>query len=167
MVLKKRYIYSFLFGLPGFFASLIISFFIFGAIAGIFWLYIFGDNPWPARAGNLLLILCAATFLAVWIAFMAFGYFMGKKHEAEPGLNKKHVLASSGLALLLIALITLHQVSVGNALVKTKSAQCSEFCKQNGFAASGMPPKDSGKNSCSCYDRYGHEVLNVRTGWQE
>jgi hypothetical protein len=166
MELKKRYIYSFLFGLPGFFASLIVSFFIFGAAAGVLWLFVFGDNPWPSRTGNLLLFLYAVTFLAVWIAFMAWGYLIGRKLEAEPGFNKKHVLVSSGLALLLIALITLHQVSVGNALVKTRSAQCSDFCKQNGFAASGTPPKDSGKSSCSCYDSEGHEVMNVTTGWQ-
>jgi hypothetical protein len=52
-------------------------------------------------------------------------------------------------------------------LVKTETAQCSDFCKQNGFAASGMPPRDSGENSCSCYDNSGQEVINVTTGWQE
>ena len=114
----------------------------------------------------LLLIIFAVSFLAAWIAFMATGYAVGRKLEAEPGFNSKHVLASTGLALLLIALITLHQISVGNALIKTETARCSDFCKRNGFAASGMPPKDSGDSSCSCYDSEGHEIMKLTTGWQ-
>ena len=165
--MKKRYIYSLLFSLPGFFASLVISFPIFGAAAGALWLYIFGDNPWTSHANNLLLALFAITFLVSWSVFIVSGYAVGKRLEAVPGFNKKHFLVSSGMAFLFIVFITLHQLSAGNALVKTETAQCSDFCKQNGFAASGMPPRDSGENSCSCYDNSGQEVINVTTGWQE
>lgn len=164
--MKKRYIYTFLFGLPGFFASIVISFLVFGSAAGALWLFVFGDNPWPSHADNLLLILLVTVFVVSWSAFIISGYAAGKRLETEPGFNKKHVLVSSGLALLFIVLITLHQLSVGNALRKTKTAQCSDFCRLNGYAASGMPPRNSGVNSCSCYDSNGQEIINVTTGWQ-
>jgi uncharacterized membrane protein len=164
--LKKRYIYSFLFGLPGFFASVVISFLVFGAAAGALWLFVFGDNPWPSHASNLLLITFIAVFILSWSAFIVAGYAFGKRLEAERGFNKKHVFISSGLALLFIVLITLHQLSVGNALRKTRTAQCSDFCKLNGYTASGMPPTNSGENSCTCYDSNGQKVITVTTGWQ-
>jgi hypothetical protein len=164
--LKKRYIYSFLFGLPGFFASLVISFLVFGSTAGTLWLFVFGDNPWPSNASHMLLILFIAVFIVSWSAFIISGFAVGKRLEDKPGFNKKHVFISSGLAILIIVLITLHQLSVGNALRKTETAQCSDFCKQSGFAASGTPPRDSGKNGCICYDSNGQEVINVATGWR-
>jgi hypothetical protein len=52
--MKKRYIYGLLFGIPGFFISLIISAGVFGFAAGILWLYVFGDNPWPAGTSRTL-----------------------------------------------------------------------------------------------------------------
>jgi uncharacterized membrane protein len=164
--LKKRYIYSFLFGLPGFFASIAISFLVFGAVAGALWLFVFGDNPWPPHTSNLLLIMFVVVFVVSWSAFIVSGYVVGKRLEIEPGFNMRHVFISSGLAFLFIVLITLHQLSVGNALRKTKTAQCSDFCKLNGYAASGVPPRNSGENSCSCYDSNGQEIINVTTGWQ-
>ncbi len=71
--MKKRNVYSILFGMPGFFISLILSFVIFGAAAGLLWIFVFGDEPWPASTGIILPIIFALVFLTVWTACIAVG----------------------------------------------------------------------------------------------
>ena len=159
--MKKRYLYSILFGIPGLFVSLIISFVIFGVAAGILWIYVFGDNPWPASTEMILPILFALTFLTVWITFITAGYVTGKKLESDPALNKTHILVSVGLTIMFILFIVLQQLSVGNIGPKSEDALCSEFCSRQGYSGSGMPPRNSGERSCSCYDNFGDEVLKV------
>ena len=159
--MKKRYLYLILFGIPGFFISLIISFVIFGVVAGILWIYFFGDSPWQSSTETILPILFALTFLMVWITSITVGYVTGKKLEKDPVLNKKHILVSGGLTIMFILFMALQQLSVGNIGPKSEEALCSEFCSRQGYSASGMPPKNSGERSCSCFDNFGREVLKV------
>jgi len=159
--MKKRYLYSILFGVPGFFVSLIISVVVFGVVAGILWIYVFGDNPWPASIEKILPILFALTFLMAWIASITIGYVTGKKLEKDPALNKTHILVSGGLTIMFLLLIVLQQLSVGNLGPKSDDTLCSEFCSGKGYSGSGMPPRNSGDRSCSCYDNFGREVLKV------
>ena len=159
--MKKRYRYSILFGMPGLFISLIISFVIFGAVSGILWIYFFGDDPWPASTEILLPILFAVTFLTVWMVSITVGYATGKKLENDPALDKRHILVSSGLTIMFILFIVIQQFSAGNIGPKSEGVLCSEFCSRRGYLASGMPPEDSGERSCSCFDIAGKEVLKV------
>ena len=159
--MKKRYIYSLLFGIPGFFLSLMISIVLFGVLLGILWLYIFGDNPWPFPTENILGILLVLTFLILWIGSMMVGYTVGRKLENDSTLNQKHVLISTGLTVIFIMLIVLQQWSVGNLGPKLTSVICSDFCVQKGYSGSGLPSKDSGDRSCSCYDNFGNEALKI------
>ena len=159
--MKKRYLYSLLFGIPGFFVAVIISFVVFGAAAGMLWLYFFGDNPWPASTEKMLPGLFSLTFLIIWISSIALGFVVGKRLEKDPQLNRSHILISSGLTILLILFIVLQQLSVGNLGPKSESALCSDFCRLQGYSGSGMPPKDSGDRTCSCYDNLGNEALKV------
>ncbi|MDQ1331615.1 MAG: hypothetical protein QG578_1883 [Thermodesulfobacteriota bacterium] len=159
--MKKRYLYALLFGIPGFFVSVIISFIVFGAAAGISWIYLFGDDPWPAAIEKVLPILFVITFLIAWITSVIFGFAAGKKLEKNPDLNKKHILVSIGVTIAPILLMILHQFSVGNIGPKPDSILCSDYCAQKGYAGSGMPPRDSGDRSCSCFDNSGREVLKV------
>lgn len=159
--MKKRYLYSLLFGIPGFFASGVISLFVFGAVIGILWIYVFGDNPWPISTDNMLAILLVFVFSILWIASMTIGYVIGKKFEKDPVLNWKHILVSGGLTLMFILFIVLQQWSVGNIGPKSDSVLCSNFCAQHGYSGSGMPPIDSGDRTCSCYDNSGNEALIV------
>ena len=46
--MKRRYVYVLLFATPAFLASIIVSLLLFGAAAGVLWLFVFGDNPWPS-----------------------------------------------------------------------------------------------------------------------
>jgi hypothetical protein len=159
--MKKRYIYALLFGVPGFFISVIISFFLFGAVMGVLWIFIFGDNPWPASVENSLGVVFVLAFLILWIGLIIAGYFIGKRLENDSTLNKSHILFSSGLTILFITLILFQQFSVGNLGPKSDSQVCMDFCISKGYSASGMPPQNSGDRTCSCYDSNGHEALKV------
>ena len=76
-------------------------------------------------------------------------------------LNKSHILISGGLTLMFILFIVLQQLSVGNQGPKSAEVICSDFCSERGYSGSGMPPRDSGDNTCSCYDSFGNEALKV------
>ena len=160
--MKKRFLYALLFGAPGFFVSGIISVFAAGASLGFLWIYIFGDNPWPASTETALAIVLILTFLILWIAFVIIGYVIGKRLENDPGINKKHILISGGLTFLFILFIVLQQWSVGNLGPKSDTVRCSDYCTRQGYSASGMPPLNSGDRTCSCYDSSGNEALKVQ-----
>jgi len=160
-IMKRRYIYSLLFGVPGFIVSLIVSFVVSGFAGGVLWIYGFGDNPWPAYIENILPVLLALVFMTVWLASLTIGFITGKKLEQNPILNKKHILTSIGVTIISILFIVFHQLSVGNIGPKSDSLRCSDFCSQKGYSASSMPPRDSGERSCSCLDQSGHEIIRV------
>jgi hypothetical protein len=159
--MRKRYIYILLFGLPGLFVAGIISIVVFGALAGILWIYVFGDNPWPASAGTFITIVFVIVFMALWIGFIVLGYGVGRKLEGDPVLNRKHVFISLGLTLIFLLFILFQQWSVGNLGPESAGVLCSEFCIQHGYVGSGMPPEVSGDRTCSCYDESGNEALRI------
>jgi hypothetical protein len=159
--MKKRYLYTLLFGIPGLFVAGIISIFAFGAFTGILWLYVFGDNPWPASAETVLSILFVFVFLIFWLGFMVLGYVVGRGLESNPAQNRKHILISAGLTALFLLMMVLYQWRVGNIGPQSDSVLCSDFCTQHGYAGSGMPPEISGDRTCSCYDDSGNEALRI------
>jgi len=157
--MKKRYLYSLLFGIPGLFVALIAAFVAFGIGAGVLWIFVFGDNPWPPAVDTMLPVISLVVFVAAWAAITIFGYFYGRGMEDVVGLNKTHVLISIGATIAPIAVIVLHQFSVGNLGPPSDGARCSDYCRHAGYSASGMPPKDSGDRSCICFDDGGREVV--------
>ena len=159
--MKKRFLYALLFGIPGFFVAGLVSLFVFGAALGFLWLFVFGDDPWPAFRESVLLILLVLTFLILWIGFIVLGYHMGKRLEQNPKLNRNHVLLSAALTFLFLLFILFQQWSVGNLGPKSDMEMCSDYCNTQGYAASGMPPGNSGDRTCSCYDAAGKEALKV------
>ncbi|HSL46309.1 MAG TPA: hypothetical protein VK897_22940 [Anaerolineales bacterium] len=159
--MQKRYIYSLLFGIPGLFVAGIISIFALGAFTGILWLFVFGDHPWPVSAETILSILFVVVFLILWAGIILLGYWMGRRLENDPTLNRKHVFISAGLTLMFILFMVIYQWRVGNIGAQSDSALCSEFCAQHGFSGSGMPPENSGNRICSCYDDAGNEALRI------
>lgn len=159
--MKKRYIYALLFGIPGLFIAGIISIFAFGAFMGVLWLFMFGDNPWPAFSETIVSVLFVLVLLTLWMVFIVLGYVVGKRLEKTPTLNRNHVLISAGLTLLFILFMVLYQWQIGSIGPQSNSALCSEFCTQHGYSGSGMPPEDSGQRICSCFDSAGNEVLTI------
>ena len=159
--MKKRYIYSVLFGIPGLIVSGIIALMVFGATAGILWIFVYGDNPWPSFIEKALPALFVLVFLIAGLACIAAGFVIGKKNEQNPVLNKSHILISIGITLAAVLFIVIYQLSVGNIGPKPDSLRCSEFCSQKGYSASSMPPRNSGERTCSCLNDSGIEILKV------
>lgn len=162
--MKRRYLYVLLFGVPALLASIIISILLFGAVAGILWIFVLGDNPWPSSADNMLTAMLALACMILWVAFMSAAYVAGKKQEEHATLSAKHVMASAGATALLVLLVVLHQLGVGNIGTKSDGVLCSEFCWDKGFAGSVMPPRDAGAATCSCLDTQGGEAVKVPMG---
>jgi hypothetical protein len=159
--MKKRYLYSLLFGIPGVFAAGMISIFLFGAFIGVLWLFVFGDDPWPVLSEAILSTLFVLVVLTLWLGSIILGYLVGKRLENDPLVNRNHVLISAGLTVMFLLLILFQQWSVGNLGPTSDSVLCSEFCTQHGFSGSGMPPESSGDKICSCYDATGNEALRI------
>lgn len=40
-----------------------------GALLGILWLYVFGDDPWPAWTNTILGLIIVVAGLALWVFF--------------------------------------------------------------------------------------------------
>lgn len=159
--MKKRYLYSLLFGIPGLFVAGLISILLFGAFTGILWIYIFGDNPWPASAETILSILFVLVFLVLWAGLILLGYGVGRRLEGDPKVNRRHVLISAGLTMVFLLLMVLYQFGAGNLGPQSDSVVCSDFCTRHGYSGSGMPPENSGQRICSCYDDAGNETLRI------
>ena len=159
--MKKRYLYAFLFGIPRLFVAGMISIFLFGAFAGILWLFVFGDNPWPEYIEPLTSIAFVLTVLVLWMAFIVLGLIVGKRLERDPLVNRSHVLLSAGLTVMFLLLILFQQWSVGNLGPGSDSLLCSDFCVQHGFSESGMESGTSDDRICSCYDDSGNEALRI------
>jgi len=158
---KKRYLYSLLFAIPGFFIAAIISIAVFGAVTGFLWIYVYGDMPWPSLIEELLPIISALTFLVLWIISIVIGFATGKKLEKDQVSSTKHILISVALTIVPITIIFLQQLSVGNIGQKSDSIRCSEFCSQNGYSGNGMPPRNSGVRNCFCYDESGNKIMDI------
>ena len=159
--MKKRYIYSVLFGVPGLVIALVFAFLVFGAGAGFLWIFVYCDNPWPTSAEKVLPALFAGTFLTAWLMFIVAGFIFGKRLESKPGLSRRHILVSVLATLVPVVLMVLHQYSVGNMGPKHVSVICSDFCRSKGYSASVMPPRDSHDRTCTCLDSDGSEAIKT------
>jgi len=160
--MKKRYLYTLLFLFPGVLISLLAAMLATGAAAGFFWIFVFGDDSWPAAAGNGIVAIFTVFLVGGWLVSLWLGYRTGKRLEVEPGLNRKHLLVSFVMTLLPLLMIVLHQLGMGNLGKKHDSVICSEYCLDQGYSASGMPPKNSGDDSCICYDSSGNEAVKTQ-----
>jgi hypothetical protein len=159
--MKKRYLYACLFAVPGFFIALIVAFITFGSAAGVLWLFVYGDNSWPAAVERTIPVLFFLIFLALWAVAIVTGFAVGRRHEQDTALNRKHLLAALGMTIAPVLIIVLHQLSVGNIGPQPDGLRCSEYCREQGYAGSGMPPRDSGDRSCHCYDTAGTATLSI------
>lgn len=112
--MKRRYAYLLFFGVPGFIMALVVAVAALGMAAGFLWLFVYGDNPWPALAQTALGVLFVVVFLVAWLGTLAAGYFVGKRCEQDARLNKMHLLSSLGVTLLFILVVVLYELSVGN-----------------------------------------------------
>jgi len=158
---KRRYLYVFLFAAPTFLLSVIAGALLLGASAGVLWLFVFGDNPWPSEADTLLTAVFVLGGAAFWIAQLSVAYAVGKREEAKPSLNRTHVLISVGATVALAVLIAVRLSGVGFR-ERPDSLICADHCLAAGASGSGMPPRDSGDRTCSCYDAEGRVITSIQ-----
>lgn len=159
--MKKRYIYTLLFGIPGFLISAMIALIVSGTAAGVLWLFVFGDDPWPASIEQILPILIGVIFLAVWIGFLTTGFVIGKRLERDPVFNKGHILVSIAVVAAFLLGFGFFQLRIGNLGPKSEGALCSDYCTQRGYSASSLSPQNSNNRTCSCLDQFGNEILTL------
>ena len=71
---NKQIVYAIIGGILGGFLGLVVATFGIAALAGMLWLFVFGDNTWPDAAERVLsaigiLILLASIWLGAWIGY--------------------------------------------------------------------------------------------------
>jgi len=160
-VRQRRYLYMLLFALPALLVSTIAGTMMLAASAGVLWLFVLGDNPWPPVADALLGAVFIAGSAALWMALLFVAYTVGKQQEARPTFNAGHVALSIGATVVLVAVVAMRLTGPGGSAALGDSAVCADLCRAQGFAASGTPPRDSGNRTCSCYDAQGRETRRV------
>lgn len=163
--MKKRYLYALIFCIPAFLVALIASFVVFGGVVGILWLYVFGDNPWPQGIDLYLLIPFVLVFTGIWSTLLIVAYKTGKAREADINSSpKKAVIVAFGTTAVLVLFIAFQQWRVGNIGPTSINVACSDYCKDNGYNTSMIPPRDSSAESdasCNCLDAKGQIAITT------
>ncbi|MCK9352325.1 MAG: hypothetical protein WCT49_04620 [Candidatus Paceibacterota bacterium] len=151
--MNKKFSYLLLYGVPGSIISLILSGLVSGGILGILWLFVFGDDSWPAWVEYAIIIVFLATFLTSWIFIVQAGYSAGKKMDSEgrTAFSRKHILISSAITAFFLLMVLLHQSLVGN-IGSSDDLACENTCSAKGYSGSSESPKDSGIRKCECFD---------------
>jgi hypothetical protein len=159
--MKRRFVYLLLFGLPTLITAAMVSVALFGVITGALWIFVLGDDPWPASAGSAVGVITTLVFAGVSIILLTIAYRTGKQQENYSSFNKKHLAFSLAATLALIGIATGHQYSVGNFGTPSYSVMCADYCRAQGFNASSLPPRDQGLRLCRCLDSHGAEAVTI------
>lgn len=159
--MNSRYLYLLIFGIPSAIVAVIVAALVLAATAGAAWLFVLGDNPWPAIAEQALTATFVAVLAAVWLGLLSAAYALGRAQEARGGVDASHAWAAVGITVLLVLLIAAQQWGVGNLGAPSDSVRCGQFCLEKGYSASSMPPRNTGVATCSCLDGGGREVVSV------
>ena len=112
--MKGRYAYPLLCLVPGAMLATIAAVLAGGAGAGVLWIFVYGDNPWPASANAVVMTVASAVGLAVLAGVLLVAHRIGKSRESRGGLRPAHVVVALGLSAALPLLVLLHQWQVGN-----------------------------------------------------
>jgi hypothetical protein len=160
-VLERRHLYVLLFAVPALLVSIIAGAVMLAVSAGVFWLFLFGDNPWPPIASSVLAAVFILGGAALWLALLTIAWAVGKRQESRPALNRAHVALAIGVTALLAAVIAGRLTGRNLSGTRSDSLVCADICREKGFMGSGMPPLDSGDRTCSCYDAQGREAERI------
>lgn len=159
--MKRRFQYLLLFGLPALLMAGMAALLLVGAAAGVLWLFVFGDNPWPAAAEKVLGAGFFIAWLALWLVLLVLAFAAGKRQEASPRSMRGPVMLALGTLALVVFVAVLHQRSVGNLGPPSDGELCLGYCADKGFSGSSMPPRNAGLPRCSCLDGSGRETAPV------
>lgn len=112
--MRARYAYPLLFLAPSLIAAVIAAALATAAGAGILWIFVYGDDPWPPSANTALMGVAVLVALLVLAALLVMAHGVGKAREPRGGLCRAHALLALGLSVGLPLLVLLHQWKVGN-----------------------------------------------------
>ena len=153
MTMQQRYLYAIIFGVPGALISIITAVVAGGVVGGFFWIFVFGDDPWPPWTEWAIILVTATVLITTLYLIVKKGFSIGKKRELENiPVNKMHVFVAVILSTLIIVFIILHQR--GWVLERPDYMVCQTLCIQNGYDGSGtsLTPIDTGDRICSCFN---------------
>ncbi|MGE5639025.1 MAG: hypothetical protein ACM30H_02945 [Clostridia bacterium] len=148
--MRRRHAYLLLFGAPALLAALLVGAIVLVFALAIFWIFIFGDNTWPDYSYYLLAALFIGAAGTTFAVLLYHAYEAGKRQEETTSTNRAHIALAiaSTLALLIVPALYVWHSSQAD---QTPEGACAFYCKNRGFAASGMPPRNSGDKTCTCY----------------
>lgn len=155
--MRRRYLYALMYSVPAFVFSAVFTVVVTAVIAGMLWIFFFGDNPWPSLINRYSPALMAAVFAVAWLILLWAAFTWGKRQEACPSLNMKHLYMAAGATAALALGIFLHQLSVGNIGPEPDVIVCADFCTARKFDASRFPQD----GTCRCFGPDGQEALKV------
>lgn len=112
--MKARYAYPLLFLVPGAMLAAIAAVLAGAACVGVLWIFVYGDNPWPASVNTVVMGFAAAVGIAVLAVVLLVAQRVGKSRESRGGLHRTHVLIALSLSVALPLLALFHQWQVGN-----------------------------------------------------
>ena len=158
--MRRRYTYLLLFAFPCLLAAAMMSMLVVGAAIGAMWIFVYGDNPWPAAAETTLAVLAGGTFALALASLLSIALRVGRAQEERAQLNPAHLrLALGSTALLLLA--GGYQWKAGNLGPRSDGEVCADFCTMRGFNGSSMPPGMAGAPTCSCLDGKGTAAVTA------
>lgn len=109
--MKARWLYLLMLTPLCMMASAFAAMALTAGLAGILWLFVYGDDTWPAFVEPLLLTAGVGMFLVFWIALAWGSYCWGKRMETQGGLKRLHIIWVSALSIALPALVILRELS--------------------------------------------------------
>ena len=162
--MKRRYLYVLMFAVPALLVAAIAALAVFAAAAGVMWIFVYGDSPWPAWADTALAAGFAAVFMVLWLTFMAMAYLTGCRQEERAEFNSKHAWIAVAISVGAVLFMLLYQWRVGNIGAPSASENCSAYCQSRGYLGSGTPPRNAAEQTCSCFDAQGRETVKIPLG---
>ena len=84
-----------------------------GAVAGVFWLFVYGDNQWPDYTGGVVVVTALIAAVLVFSGLSVVSYYYGKHRESKGGLSAQHAVLAVAVTILMTFLFVLRQCAVG------------------------------------------------------
>ena len=148
--MRRRNAYLLLFGAPALLASLLVGAIVLVFALAVFWVFIFGDDTWPAYTNYLLAALFIGSAGTTFVVLLYHAYAAGQRQEQAPSTSGFHVALAVASTLALLAVPALY-VWHSSQADQTPEGACAFYCTNRGFPSSGMPPRNSGDKTCTCY----------------
>jgi hypothetical protein len=112
--MKRRYWYLLLFGISAAICAAIATVLVVGAVAGAMWIFVYGDNPWPATTETTLATLAGLAFVAAFLGLLSIAYRVGRAQEERAAFDPAHLRLALGSAALLLLVAAGYEWKVGN-----------------------------------------------------